>query len=260
MDATLLTARQGSVRVLSLNRPERLNAFDRALQGALHAALAEAATDPRCRAVLLRGEGRGFSAGQDLAALVDGEDLGNLLEEGYAPIVRLIRTMPKPVVCAVHGVAAGAGANLALACDLVLAAQSARFIQAFIRIGLMPDVGGTWFLPRLAGDARARGMAMLGDPVDAGQAEAWGLIWRAVPDGSLMQAAEALAARLAALPTEAIAHMKRAFDAAQTQTLDQQMALENALQRELGETADFGEGKRAFLEKRQPRFDGGTAC
>ena len=259
MAETLLTARQGAVHVVSLNRPERLNAFDRGLQTALRAALERAAEDPGCRAVLLRGEGRGFSAGQDLTDLVDGDDLGTLLEQNYAPLIRLIRTMPKPVVCAVHGVAAGAGANLALACDIVLAANSARFIQAFVRIGLLPDVGGTWFLPRLAGDARARAMAMLGDPVDAAQAQAWGLIWRVVPDDALMREAEALAARLAGLPTEAIARMKRAFGAAATQTLDQQLALENELQRELGGTADFAEGKRAFLEKRPPRFAGDAA-
>ena len=259
MGDALLTARSGAVITMSLNRPERLNAFDRTLQAALHAALETAASDRTCRAVLLRGEGRGFSAGQDLADLGDQDDLGTLLEQGYAPTIRLIRTMPKPVVCAVHGMAAGAGANLAFACDIVLAARSARFIQAFIRIGLIPDVGGTWFLPRLVGDARARAMAMLGDPVEAPQAESWGLIWRAVPDASLHSEAEALAARLAELPTEAIARMKKAFDAAETNTLDQQLTLENNLQRELGRATDFAEGKRAFLEKRAPRFTGSAA-
>lgn len=256
MSEELLVARRDGVHVLSLNRPDRLNAITAALQAALKAALDAAAADATCRAVLLRGEGRGFCAGQDLTEVPASADLGHLLETGYAPIIRTLRTMPKPVVCAVHGVAAGAGANLAFACDIVLAAQSARFMQAFIRIGLIPDVGGTWFLPRLAGAARARGMALLGEPVEAPQAEQWGLIWRAVPDETLMEEAERLAGQLVTLPTYAIGLVKRALDASGSNTLAQQLALEQELQREAGYTADFQEGVRAFLEKRPPRFTG----
>lgn len=254
MSADVLTRRSGTVTTVTLNRPDRLNAFNGALRAGLFAALNTAAQDKTCRAVILRGEGRGFSAGQDLADIPDGADLGQLLDTGYAPIIRLIRTMPKPVVCAVHGVAAGAGANLALACDIVLAGETARFIQAFIRIGLLPDVGGTWVLPRLIGMARARAIAMLGEPIGATQAQDWGMIYRAVPDERLLAEAESVAARLAELPAHAIAHMKRAFDAGAANTLDQQLGLENELQSELGYSPDFQEGRRAFLEKRSPRF------
>ena len=180
MSDEVLVTRGGAVHVLSLNRPDKINAFNPAMGEALLAAIQAAGDDAACRAVLLRGEGRGFCSGQDLGEVPPDADLGDLLEQRYTPLVRALRTLPKPVVCAVHGVAAGAGANIALACDIVLAAQSARFLQAFIRIGLIPDVGGTWFLPRLVGAARARGLAMLGEPLEAPQAEQWGLIWRAV--------------------------------------------------------------------------------
>lgn len=256
MSEELLVTRREGVLVLSLNRPDRLNAFTASLQSALKMALDAAEADAGCRAVLLRGEGRSFCAGQDLTAVPEGADLGHLLETGYAPIIRALRSMRKPVVCAVHGVAAGAGANLAFACDIVLAAESARFVQAFVRIGLIPDVGGTWFLPRLAGAARARGMALLGEPVEAPQAEQWGLIWRAVPDEALIPEAEALAAKLAALPTHAIGLIKQALDASATNTLDQQLVVEQDLQREAGYTPDFREGVQAFIEKRPPRFTG----
>ena len=186
----------------------------------------------------------------------DGADLGQLLETGYAPLIRLIRSMPKPVLCAVRGVAAGAAANLALSCDVVLAAESARFIQAFIRIGLLPDVGGTWLLPRLIGDARARAIAMLGLPVTGRQAADWGMIYRAVTDDQLDAEVSALGATLAALPTHAIGLMKRAFTEASSNTLDQQLALENILQTELGHSPDFQEGRQAFLAKRSPQFSG----
>ena len=256
MGEELLVTRDGAVRVLSLNRPNRINAITPSLGAALLAALENAAEDESCRAILLRGEGRGFCSGQDLTAVPESADLGHLLEIGYAPIIRALRSIPKPVVCAVHGVAAGAGANLALACDIVLAAQSARFVQAFIRIGLIPDVGGTWFLPRLAGAGRARAMAMLGEPIEATQAEQWGMIWRSVPDDALMDEAAKLAAGLAALPTHAIGLIKRALDASETNTLEQQLVVEQDLQREAGYTADFREGVQAFLEKRPPRFAG----
>ncbi|RYY08522.1 MAG: 2-(1,2-epoxy-1,2-dihydrophenyl)acetyl-CoA isomerase [Alphaproteobacteria bacterium] len=251
----MLVSRDGPVTTISLNRPSRLNAFDASLRSELLAALSAAATDQTCRAVLLRAEGRGFSAGQDLADVAADADLGQLLTRDYVPLIECIRTMPKPVVCAVQGVAAGAGANLALCCDIVLAGETARFIQAFVRIGLIPDLGGTWVLPRLIGMARARAIAMLGDPVTAGQAEAWGMIYRVVADDDLIQVARALALRLTELPTSAIGMMKQAFDASATNDLGQQLALESELQSRLGHSADFAEGRHAFLEKRFPRFN-----
>ena len=256
MDDEVLVTRQGAIHILSLNRPDKINAFNPSMGVALVAALHAAAADASCRAILLRGEGRGFCSGQDLSEVPESADLGHLLEIRYVPIIRALRTMPKPVICAVHGVAAGAGANLALACDIVIAAQSARFLQAFIRIGLIPDVGGTWFLPRLVGAARARAMAMLGDPIEAPQAEQWGLIWRTFPDDALMPEAEKLAAHLATLPTQAIGLIKRALDASETNTLEQQLAVEAEYQREAGYSADFKEGVQAFLEKRPAQFGG----
>jgi 2-(1,2-epoxy-1,2-dihydrophenyl)acetyl-CoA isomerase len=252
----VLVERRNGVHILTLNRPDRLNAVTVPLFAALMAALDEAATANDCRAVLLHGAGRGFCAGQDLGEVQPGADLGHTLEARFNPLVRRLRSLPKPIVCAVHGVAAGAGANLALACDIVLAAHSARFLQAFVKIGLIPDAGGTWLLPRLAGRARAAAMAMLGEPVPAVQAEAWGLIWRAVPDDELMPEAERMAAHLASQPTAALALMKQALDASEGHTLDQQLDLERDLQRRAGSTPDFEEGVRAFLEKRPPRFTG----
>ncbi len=256
MTDEVLARRDGPVHVLSLNRPDRINAFSTGMAAALVAALEAAAADDTCRAVLLHGEGRGFCSGQDLTEVPQSADLGHLLELRYVPIIRLLRTMAKPVVCAVHGVAAGAGANLALACDIVIAGETAKFIQAFVRIGLIPDVGGTWFLPRLVGSARARALAMLGEPVEARQAEQWGMIWRAVPDESLMAEAAAVAARLASLPTQAIALMKRALEVSESHTLEQQLVAEQDAQREAGYTPDFAEGVRAFVEKRPAVFTG----
>ena len=256
MDDSLLCAQDGGVLMLTLNRPERLNTLTGLLHAALMQALTAAATDPAVRAVLLNGAGRGFCAGQDLAEVVPGQDLGETLERRFNPLIRAIRGLPKPVVCAVQGVAAGAGANLALACDLVVAGAGARFLQSFVRIGLLPDAGGTWFLPRLAGETRARGMAMLGEPVTAAQAEAWGLIWRMVPDEALATEAGQLAQQLAGLPTQAMRLIKQAFAASGGNTLDQQLDLERDLQREAGGTPDFTEGVRAFLEKRPARFTG----
>ena len=252
----LLVARRGGVHVLTLNRPDRLNAFTFALQAALMSALAAAEADPDCRAVLLHGAGRGFCAGQDLMMVEPGVDLGDTLERSFNPLVRRLRSLPLPVVCAVHGVAAGAGANLALACDIVLAGESARFIQSFVKIGLVPDAGGTWTLPRLAGDARARGMAMLGEPVTAAQAAAWGLVWRTLPDDDLLPEAERLATHLATQPTHAIALMKQALNASAGNSWDAQLDLERDLQRQAGGTPDFREGVAAFLEKRPAIFSG----
>lgn len=254
MDDGLLVARRGGVAVLTLNRPDRLNALTAPLVAALRKALAAAEADPEVRAVLLHGAGRGFCSGQDLTEVAPGQDLGNVLEQRLNPLIRAIRGSPLPVVCAVGGVAAGAGASLALACDIVVAAQSARFVQSFVRIGLVPDAGGTFFLPRLAGDARARGMALLGEPVTGAQAEAWGMVWRALPDGKVLPEAERLAALLAALPAEAVALTKGALGAAGGNTLHAQLDLERDLQRQCGRSADFREGTQAFLEKRPPRF------
>jgi 2-(1,2-epoxy-1,2-dihydrophenyl)acetyl-CoA isomerase len=256
---TLLVERHTGYRQLTLKRPERLNALNLEMHGALMAALAEAEADPACRAILLTGAGRGFCAGQDLGdvAVKDGEppDLKNLLDQ-YNQIVRKLRALPMPVVCAVNGVAAGAGANLALACDIVLAAKSAHFIQAFARIGLIPDVGGTWFLPRLVGMARAGALAMLAEPLPAERAAEWGLIWQALDDDRLMDEAHRLTGRLAQQATTGLALAKRALDAAESNSLDVQLDLERDLQDEAGRTADYAEGVRAFLEKRPPKFTG----
>ena len=254
MDDSLQVARRQGVMALTLNRPDRLNALTAPLVDALGAALAEAEADPAVRAVLLWGAGRGFCAGQDLAEVSPGQDLGDILEHRLNPLIRALRASRLPVVCAVGGVAAGAGASLAFACDIVLAAQSARFIQSFIRIGLVPDGGATHALPGRAGDARARGMARVGEPVSGAQAEAWGLVWQTLPDDGLLPEAERIAAHLAAQPAEAVARIKRALNAAGANTLDRQLDLERDLQRELGASADFREGVQAFLEKRPARF------
>jgi 2-(1,2-epoxy-1,2-dihydrophenyl)acetyl-CoA isomerase len=255
----LLVAHRNGVHVLTLNRPDRLNAFTASLHASLLDALDAAERDEHCRAILLHGAGRGFSAGQDLAAVGPDPDLGDVLDRTFNPLIRKLHAIPKPVVAAVHGVAAGAGASVALACDIVLAAQSARFLQAFVNIGLIPDAGGTWVLPRLAGPVRARGMAMLGEPIEAEQAERWGLVWRVVPDEQLLEEAERTAAHLATRPTQAIGLIKLALDASERSGLDQQLDLERDLQRAAGRTPDFAEGVRAFLEKRPARFTGRPA-
>jgi 2-(1,2-epoxy-1,2-dihydrophenyl)acetyl-CoA isomerase len=259
--APVLSRAEGPVMVLTLNRPERLNAFTVAMHEALAARLAEAIAAPACRAIVLTGAGRGFCAGQDLTdrAVAPGEgrrDLGESLAERYNPLVRRLRGCPKPIVVAVNGVAAGAGANLALHGDIVLAARSARFIQSFARIGLMPDSGGTWLLTRLLGEARAKALAMLADPLTAEEAAAWGLIWKAVPDEALIAEALALAARLAAAPPLALAAIKAAIHRAATASLDDQLDHERDGQRALGVTDDYAEGVAAFAAKRAPVFRG----
>ncbi|WP_439550661.1 enoyl-CoA hydratase-related protein [Falsiroseomonas sp.] len=255
----LLVEQRDGYRVLTLNRPQRLNAFDAGLHAALRQALAEAGEDPACRAVLLAGAGRGFCAGQDLAepGLTERDvDLGAVLDRGWNALVAALRGLPKPVVCAVQGVAAGAGASVALACDITLAAEDAKFSQAFIRIGLIPDSGATWMLPRLIGPARARALAMLGDTISGAEAASMGLVYRAVPAASLMAEAEALCARLARLPAEALAATKRVLDAAEGNSLAQQLALEAEVQRDLGRSTDYAEGVAAFQQKRPARFTG----
>ncbi len=262
--SVLLETLEAGVLTLTLNRPERYNALNIPLQEALAVAIGRAAADDDCRVVMLSGAGKGFCAGADLAdrsIAPEGvrPDLGESLDKRYNPLIRAMRSLPKPIVCAVNGAAAGAGANLALACDIVLAAKSAKFLQAFARIALVPDAGGTWILPRLIGDARARALMMLADPISAEDAAAWGMIYRAVDDDQLMGQAREIAERFAAGPTRAYGLMKRAFAASSVNSLDAQLDLERDLQREAGGTDDFVEGVRAFLEKRQANFGGGKS-
>lgn len=249
------------VAVLTLNRPDRLNSFTQAMHREVRAALDQVQADKTVRVLLLTGAGRGFCAGQDLNDRAvepgaPGVDLGESVEKYYAPLVMTLRTLPMPVICAVNGVAAGAGANLALACDIVLAAKSASFIEAFSKLGLIPDTGGTWALPRLIGPARAMGLAMLGERLPAEKAEAWGLIWRCVPDDALMLEAMAMAEHFASAPTKGLAYTKKAMLASSTNTLEQQLALEASMMRELGYSHDYREGVAAFIDKRQPQFQG----
>jgi 2-(1,2-epoxy-1,2-dihydrophenyl)acetyl-CoA isomerase len=257
-EAPVLVDIRDGYRVLTLNRPARLNAFTDTMHAELKAAIAEAEADPACRALLVTGAGRAFCAGQDLNdRLAAPGALGvqtNTLEEHYNPLIRKLRALPFPVVAAVNGIAAGAGANVALACDIVLAARSARFIQAFAKIGLIPDSGGTWTLPRLVGMARARGLALLAEPLGAEQAEAWGLIWKCVEDARLLPEAEAMCAGFAAGPSTGLALIKRVLDASLTNDLDTQLDLERDLQRQASGTSDYAEGVRAFIEKRPPQF------
>ena len=263
-DAPVLVEARAGFRKLTLNRPDRLNAFDEAMHRALMAALLAAEADRDCRAILLTGAGRGFCAGQDLSDRMQEEGgeppvLGRTIEAFYNPLIRKLRALELPVVCAVNGVAAGAGANIALACDIVLAARSAKFVQAFAKIGLVPDSGGTWLLPRLVGQARATALAMLAEPVTADEAQAWGMIWRTVDDAMLMAEAEKLAAHLATQPTAGLALIKQALNASAANPLDRQLDLERDLQRQAGRTPDYAEGVRAFMEKRPPVFQGGRA-
>jgi 2-(1,2-epoxy-1,2-dihydrophenyl)acetyl-CoA isomerase len=255
---SILVERRNGFRVVTLNRPQRLNAFTEEMHRALRAALDDAQADDTCGALLLTGAGRAFCSGQDLSDRMPGSgpprDLGASLDTFYNPLVRQLRALPFPVVAAVNGTAAGAGATLALHCDIVLAARSAKFVQAFAKVGLVPDAGGTWLLPRLVGAARARGLALTGEPLAADTAAAWGLIWKAVEDDRLIAEAEALCAQFAAGPRLGLGLIKRALDAAERNDLDAQLDLERDLQREAGFSPDYAEGVRAFLEKRAPNF------
>ncbi|HMT92479.1 2-(1,2-epoxy-1,2-dihydrophenyl)acetyl-CoA isomerase PaaG [uncultured Thiothrix sp.] len=244
------------VATLTFNRPDKLNSFTTAMHAELREALSAIQADTNVRCLLITGKGRGFCAGQDLADEVASADIGATVERDYNPLVRSLTTLPIPVICAVNGIAAGAGANIALACDIVLAARSASFIQAFCKIGLVPDSGGTWTLPRVVGHARAMALTLLGEKISAEKAETWGMIWKCVDDADLMAEALKLAKHLAIQPTKGLAMTKQAIHAAGTHTLDQQLDLERDLQAAAAASDDFKEGVNAFLEKRAPVFKG----
>ena len=245
---------------LTLNRPEKLNSFTTEMHAEVRDALAGVRA-AAARVLVITGAGRGFCAGQDLgdravAPGAKGVDLGESIEKNYGPLVLSLRALPMPVIAAVNGVAAGAGANIALACDLVVAAKSASFVQAFCKLGLIPDSGGTWALPRLVGHARALGLTLLGDKLPAAQAAEWGLIWRCVEDAELTGVVDTLAAQLAAAPTLGLARTKEAIYGASGRALAEQLDVERDMQRELGASHDYAEGVAAFIEKRAPRFLG----
>ncbi len=246
---------------LTLNRPDRLNSFNTTMHLEVRAALSSIVDGAKARVLVLSGAGRGFCAGQDLGdrAVAPGGaavDLGESIEKNYKPLVMTLRNLPMPVIGAVNGVAAGAGANIALACDLVVAARSASFVQAFAKLGLVPDSGGTWFLPRLVGTARAMGLAFLGEKLSAEQAAQWGLIWRCVDDAEFAPVVDALARQLAAAPTLGLARTKQAIYESWGRSLEQQLDAERDFQRELGHSADYAEGVAAFGGKRAPVFTG----
>jgi 2-(1,2-epoxy-1,2-dihydrophenyl)acetyl-CoA isomerase len=252
----LFAVTEGIAR-LTLNRPERLNSFN----VAMHEEVRSVLTGLDARVLVITGAGRGFCAGQDLSDRAvspggQGADLGDSIEKYYKPLVLALRRLPMPVIAAVNGVATGAGANIALACDLVVAARSASFVQAFSKLGLVPDSGGTWYLPRLVGNARAMGLALLGEKLGAQQAAEWGLIWKCVEDAELAGFVDGLARQLAVAPTRGIARTKQAMYEGWSRTLEQQLDIERDYQGELGRSADYAEGVAAFVGKRTPNFSG----
>jgi 2-(1,2-epoxy-1,2-dihydrophenyl)acetyl-CoA isomerase len=251
----------GGVARLTLNRPDRLNSFNVQMHGEVRDALTQLQNNSEARVLVLTGAGRGFCAGQDLGDRAvapggQGVDLGDSIENYYKPLVLALRNLPMPVIGAINGVAAGAGANIALACDLVIAAKSASFVQAFSKLGLVPDSGGTWFLPRQVGTARAMGLALLGDKLPAEQAAQWGLIWRCVEDAELKSTVDQIASQFAVAPTRGLARTKQAIYESWGHTLEQQLDQERDFQRELGHSQDYAEGVAAFTEKRTPKFTG----
>jgi len=254
---TIILAKSDGIARITLNRPDRLNSFTRAMHAELALALDSAAD---ARVIVLTGAGRGFCAGQDLndRAVAPDEpvDLGATIEESWNPLIRRLATMPQPVIARVNGVAAGAGANIALACDLVIAARSAKFIQSFAALGLIPDSGGSWHLPRLVGQARALGLALTGEPLPAETAADWGLIWKCVDDDALDAEVDALAAKLASLPPLGLAAIKSIIRTTGSRTLDEELDLQRDEMRRLGFTRDYREGVAAFLEKRPATFEG----
>lgn len=252
---------QGVAR-LTLNRPDKLNSFTEAMHAEVRDALDQIQQDSSIRVLVITGAGRGFCAGQDLAdppvAIINGKvpDMGNVVERNYKALILRLANLRVPTIAAINGVAAGAGVSVALACDLVVAAKSASFLQAFSKIGLIPDTGGTWFLPQRVGMARAMGLAMLADKLPAEKAEAWGLIWRCVEDAELNATVDSLAAQLAGMPTKALVRIRQAMQAAPTHSLEQQLSMEAGFMRELGWSPDYAEGVAAFMEKRAPKFTG----
>ena len=257
---TILLEIGTGVARLTLNRPDRLNSFTVQMHDEVSRGL-EAVSKSEARVLVLTGAGRGFCAGQDLGDRAvapggDGVDLGESLEKRYNPLIRRLTSLEMPVICAVNGVAAGAGANIALACDVVIAAKSAKFIQSFANIGLIPDSGGTWTLPRLAGQARAMGLALTGEPLTAERAEAWGMIWKCVDDDRLQAEVDTLASKFASAPTHGLAETKKLIRESGTRGLQDQLDRERDAQRMLGRTSDYKEGVGAFMEKRTPKFTG----
>jgi 2-(1,2-epoxy-1,2-dihydrophenyl)acetyl-CoA isomerase len=257
---TVLSEPCAGYHVITLNRPDKLNSFNVQQHADLRRALDAAEADRGCRAVVLTGAGRGFCAGQDLSdptvMVKPGEkaNLNDTLGLHYNPLVLRLSKFPVPVICAVNGIAAGGGANLALACDIVVAARSAKFLQAFVKIGLVPDVGGTWTLPRLVGAGRARALAMLAEPIDAATAESWGMIYKTVDDAALMATARAMAEKLAQSSTTALVAIREALELSEHNTLAQQLDVERLLQQKMATGPDYAEGTAAFFEKRAPKF------